>query len=128
MINQAVIIDDNVKNVNVLARLLTQQGFSVISISDPLKFDEIQAQLPQTSVVFLDLHMPYVNGYQILNKIKGIANLKELPVVAYSVHANELNEVYKQGFDGFLGKPIDSERFPHQLRQILNGEPLWDAP
>ncbi|MCU0499575.1 MAG: response regulator [Anaerolineae bacterium] len=126
--SQAVIIDDNLKNVNVLTRLLTQEGLSVISISDPLKFDEIEGQLTQSSVVFVDLHMPYVNGYQILEKIKRTPNLKQLPVVAYSVHANELHEAYKQGFDGFLGKPIDSERFPGQLRQILSGEAFWDNP
>jgi two-component system cell cycle response regulator DivK len=29
------------------------------------------------------------------------------------------------GFDGFIGKPLDFDRFPHQIRAILRGEPVW---
>jgi two-component system cell cycle response regulator DivK len=30
------------------------------------------------------------------------------------------------GFDGFLGKPLDPDRFPDQIRRILGGEEVWD--
>jgi hypothetical protein len=32
------------------------------------------------------------------------------------------------GFDGFLGKPLDSARFPEQLDRILAGKPVWEIP
>ena len=30
------------------------------------------------------------------------------------------------GFDGFLGKPLDPDRFPDQIRRVLKGEPVWE--
>jgi two-component system cell cycle response regulator DivK len=30
------------------------------------------------------------------------------------------------GFDGFIGKPIDPQRFPKQIQQILAGESVWE--
>jgi two-component system cell cycle response regulator DivK len=30
------------------------------------------------------------------------------------------------GFDGFLGKPLDPDRFPDQIQKILNGQPVWE--
>jgi two-component system cell cycle response regulator DivK len=31
------------------------------------------------------------------------------------------------GFDGFIGKPLSRERFPDQVRRVLNGQEVWDA-
>jgi two-component system cell cycle response regulator DivK len=30
------------------------------------------------------------------------------------------------GFDGFIGKPLDPDRFPNQIRNILRGEAVWE--
>ena len=46
-----------------------------------------------------------------------------------SYHKQKLKQMKKakeSGFDGFLGKPLDPDRFPDQIRRILNGEPVWE--
>jgi two-component system cell cycle response regulator DivK len=47
--------------------------------------------------------------------------------IAYTVHVSEISLAHKHGFDGFIGKPLDSERFPNQLARILSGEHVWEA-
>jgi two-component system cell cycle response regulator DivK len=37
-----------------------------------------------------------------------------------------MNKAKNSGFDGFLGKPLDPDKFPDQIRRILNGEPVWE--
>jgi two-component system, cell cycle response regulator DivK len=37
-----------------------------------------------------------------------------------------MNKAKSSGFDGFLGKPLDPDRFPDQIRRILAGEPVWE--
>jgi two-component system cell cycle response regulator DivK len=37
-----------------------------------------------------------------------------------------MNKARNSGFDGFLGKPLDPDRFPDQIRNILAGEPIWE--
>ena len=55
------------------------------------------------------------------------ADVSEVPIVAYTVHMSELDAVYEFGFDGFICKPLDDERFPNQLGRILNGEGVWET-
>jgi len=52
--------------------------------------------------------------------------LGRVPIIAYTVHVSEIDVVRQHGFDGFLGKPLDSARFPQQLARILNREPVWE--
>jgi len=37
-----------------------------------------------------------------------------------------MNKARASGFDGFLGKPIDPDRFPDQITRILTGESVWE--
>ncbi len=37
-----------------------------------------------------------------------------------------MKKAREAGFDGFLGKPIDPDRFPDQIAAILQGKPVWD--
>jgi hypothetical protein len=48
------------------------------------------------------------------------------PVVACTVHLNEIVDVRETGFNGFLGKPLDGARFSQQLHRILNRESIWE--
>ncbi len=123
----ALIVDDNAMNVNVLARLLAIQSVDNTSVLDPRELDSILEQVDAINVVFLDLEMPHIDGYQVLNQLKRDDRFQSVPVVAYSVHVSEMTESVNQGFDGFIGKPLNSERFPDQLSRILNGESVWEA-
>ena len=54
--------------------------------------------------------------------------MKDIPVVAYTTHTSHLNAVKQAGFNGMLGKPLDSRQFPDQLTRILAGEAVWEVP
>ena len=126
--SQAVIIDDNTKNLSVLARLLANEGINSIQIANPNNLDMALEQAANIVIIFVDLEMPGDNGYEVLAKLKADGRFQSVPVVAYTVHVSEMNTAYQQGFDGFLGKPLDSDRFPDQLGRILNGEQVWEVP
>ena len=51
-----------------------------------------------------------------------------MPIVAVTAEASveQMNKAREAGFDGFLGKPLDPDRFPDQIRRILNGEQVWE--
>jgi len=126
--SQAVIIDDNAKNVHVLARLLSTEGVSSLEVTNSSKLETALKQINSVSVIFVDLEMPGVNGYQVLEKLKADNRFKTVPVIAYTVHVSEINVALQKGFDGFLGKPLDADTFPDQLARILNGEAVWETP
>lgn len=128
MSSQAVIIDDNPKNVNVLARLLSNEGLSSVQITNPAKLKVALEHAEDIKVIFVDLEMPGMDGYQILNQLKADVRFQSVPVLAYTVHVSEINVAHERGFDGFLGKPLDADNFPGQLARILSGEPVWETP
>lgn len=120
----ALIIDDNLPNVKVLSQLLAKQGFQVTEVLDPIQLSELLPSLDDLDVIFLDLEMPHLGGYKLKEMLRDYFG--PIPIIAYTVHISEMNEVKKLGFDGFLGKPLDPSKFPDQLARILRGEPVWE--
>jgi two-component system OmpR family response regulator len=120
----ALIIDDNGQNRRVLAQLLTKQGASYTEVADPRALPDLLASVGPVDVVFLDLEMPGQDGYSVKDLLRSW--LGETPIIAYTVHISEMMEVKKLGFDGFLGKPLDTSRFPEQFSRILSGKPVWE--
>ena len=85
-------------------------------------------KLKPVDVIFLDLELPGINGYDILDKLKRDARFSSVPIVAYTVHVSEINQARKLGFHSFIGKPLDADLFPRQLERILKGEHVWALP
>jgi len=120
----ALIIDDNVQNLRVLAQLLLKQGATCTEVSDPRSLSLLLPSLDHVDVVFLDLEMPDMDGYSVKEMLR--SSLDNTPIIAYTVHVSEIQVVRQMGFDGFLGKPLDTRRFPDQFTRILNGEAVWE--
>jgi len=124
----ALIIDDNADNVGILEEMLTMEGIAFTSLHDPAKLEAKIKNQPNYDIVFLDLEMPNVDGYEMLKKLMADARFQNVPIVAYTVHVSEINEIRKRGFHSFLGKPLDADAFPRQLQRILRGERVWANP
>src|SRR5258708_544579 len=122
--HHALVIDDTISNLKVLSQMLIKQGVRCTEISDPSRLEPLLPTLEQVDVSFLDLEMPGLDGYSVKDLLR--THLGDIPIIAYTVHVSEINAVHQSGFNGFLGKPLDSTRFPEQLARILNGEPVWD--
>ena len=123
----ALIIDDNTSNMNVLVRLLEKENVSSTRVLDPKQLKNTLQSIGGVDIVFLDLEMPMIDGFQVFDQLKADPRFDGVPIVAYTVHVSELNEAHRYGFDGFLGKPLDSDRFPDQLQRIFNGEGVWET-
>ena len=121
----ALIIDDNKINLQIIADLIQREGFDYVTVSDSRQTTATLNELPHVEIVFLDLEMPGLNGYDVLALIQNDSRFNEVPVVAYTVHVSEAREAFNRGFHSFLAKPIDQDLFPEQLRSILSGQRVW---
>ena len=83
-------------------------------------------ELEQLDIVFVDLEMPSIDGYEVLDMLRHDYGV-DVPIVASTVHLNEIATAREMGFHSFLGKPLKANRFPDQLARILRGEPVWEA-
>ena len=123
----ALIIEDDSMNAEILEFMLNSSGISCTNINNPHHVLEIVPQLSNIDVVFLDLEMPGIDGYQMLQILRENLQLA-VPVIACTVHTSQIDIARMKGFDGFLGKPLMAERFPEQIARILGGESIWELP
>lgn len=121
----ALVIDDDAGNLAVLSELLNLAGVGYTTVQDPRRLPDILGTLTQVDVVFLDLELPHADGYQIFEFLKGEGGLADVPIVACTVHLNEINTVRQMGFHSFLPKPLDDDGFADDLAKILRGERVW---
>jgi len=120
----ALIIDDDRMNAIVLEKLLENEGLTSSVIDHPAGLQNILAEMTALHVVFVDLELPSNDGYEVLAFLRTQLGTN-VPIVAYTVHISESVTARQKGFDGFLGKPINRQDFPSNLRRILNGERVW---
>ncbi len=123
-----LVVEDNVSNFVLIARLLGYMGIHCEWKTSGYEVVEYADTLPRLDLILLDIRLPYEDGYSALKKIKAAKNLKDIPVVAVTAEASvqQMNKARKANFDGFIGKPLDPDRFPEQIRRILAGEPVWE--
>jgi two-component system, cell cycle response regulator DivK len=123
-----LVIDDHKHNLIVLEHLLRMEDVNCIKLSTTTNLAGELDQLESIDVVFLDLHMPEVSGYEALKIIKSHRNFTNAKVIVYSVYHDEIDDALEAGFDGFLGKPLNAEDFPEQFNRIMRGETVRYIP
>jgi CheY-like chemotaxis protein len=119
----ALLIDDDRNTLHVLQAELLKLGYIVSSINHPARVSETLERLDQIDVVFLDLEMPVSNGYEVLKQLREMDI--DAPIIAHTVHYDEMNQIRREGFDGMLVKPLRLEKLPEDLDRILDGEKVW---
>jgi two-component system cell cycle response regulator DivK len=123
-----LVVEDNVSNFVLIARMLGYMGVHCEWKTSGYEVVEYADTLPRLDLILMDIRLPYEDGYGALRKIRESPALKDTLVVAVTAEANldQLNKSKEAGFDGFLGKPLDMDRFPEQIRRILIGDPVWE--
>jgi diguanylate cyclase (GGDEF)-like protein len=117
-----MVVDDEPANVRLLERLLLTGGFSDVSgVSDPrdavARFEELKPDL-----VMLDLHMPHLDGYAVLELLqKKIGPYEYLPILVLTADTTrEAKErVLSNGAKDFLTKPLERTEVLLRTRNLL---------
>ncbi len=124
-----LVVEDNVANFVLIARMLGFLGIHCEWKTSGYEVVEYADTLPQLDLILMDIRLPYEDGYSALNKIRQSFKLKSVPVVAVTAEASleQMEKARSSGFDGFMGKPLDPDRFPDQIQKILTGHPVWDV-
>jgi two-component system cell cycle response regulator DivK len=123
-----LVVEDNVSNFVLIARMLGYLGIHCEWKTSGYEVVEYADTLPRLDLILMDIRLPYEDGYGALKKIRASERLKQVPIVAVTAEASleQMEKARSSGFDGFLGKPLDPDRFPDQIRNILNSAPVWE--
>jgi CheY-like chemotaxis protein len=76
------------------------------------------AELP--AVVLLDIHLPCVDGLQVLERVRGDARTRLLPIVIMTSSEEQREQLrrYESGRSSFVSKPLEFSEFAHAVAQL----------
>ncbi len=118
----ALIVDDEPMNLVVASGLLREYKMfadTAESGKDAIK----KYESGEYDVIFMDHMMPEMDGVEAMKRIRDVAAEKGKEPVVIALTANALSgarEMFvKEGFDGFIAKPIDIKEFEHVMKKVL---------
>jgi len=124
-----LVVEDNVSNFVLIARLLAFMGVEKCEWKTTgWGVVEFANTMARVDLILMDLRLPHEDGYEALRQIRANSHLKDTLVVVVTAQgsAAEMQKAREAGFNGFITKPLDVDRFPEQIGSILNGEAIWD--
>jgi adenylate cyclase len=122
-----LVVDDNKVNRLLLSRLLEQQGYRVETAENGrVALERLHADPPD--LMLLDIEMPELDGFGLLERIRGDLALRDLPVIVTS-SLEALDDVVRcieLGAEDYLSKPVNPTLLRARLRASLEKKRLRD--
>lgn len=122
-----LIVDDNNANIILLERILEKAGYTAVSAAiDPSRVCALHAANAY-DLILLDLEMPGMDGFAVMDGLKELDPDGYLPVLAVTAHpAHKLRALYGGARD-FISKPFDLAEILMRVRNMIEVRLLHKA-
>jgi len=124
-----LVVDDNEDNRYTLTRRLTREGYTDVATANDGRQALATLRTRNFDLVLLDISMPELNGYQVLEQMKADATLSDVPVVMISAieETESVVRCIELGADDYLSKPFDPTLLRARVHATLEKKRLRDA-
>ncbi len=122
-----LVVDDNEINRDVLSRRITRYGHQVVTAASGR--EALRLMTDQSfDLVLLDIMMPDMNGYQVLERIKQDPDLRGVPVIVISAldDIDSIVKCVKLGAEDYLSKPFNPMLLRARIGASLDKKRLRD--
>ena len=114
-----LVVDDQEANVSLLERMLRGAGYtSIASTMDPHEVCELQRK-NRYCLILLDLQMPGMDGFQVMEGLKDIEKDAYLPVLVITAQPGHKLRALQAGAKDFISKPFDLAEVLTRVRNML---------
>lgn len=113
-----LIVDDQVSARLLLRTILKHAGHQTLLAEDGLRALEVLQSHPEVDVLITDINMPRLDGFGLLEALKGQPQLIKL-VITVQEQPEFRKRVEALGGSGLLAKPFEPKVFDEQLRKLL---------
>ena len=119
---KAFIVDDSVPTRRIFRTILQELGFVVNeAVNGKEALDKLESELESTTIVFSDISMPVMDGFEFCFQLMQQPWYNRTPFVLVSTESDAKNVIkgLKFGADDFLPKPFDKEIVAQVLMRIF---------
>ncbi len=115
-----LVVEDNELNLKLFCDLLRAHGYEAAPVRDGREAVE-RARAFAPDLVVMDIQMPYISGLELIETMKGDAELKATPIMAVTAYAAKGDEerIRDAGAEGYVSKPISVMKFVAAVRDLL---------
>jgi diguanylate cyclase (GGDEF)-like protein/PAS domain S-box-containing protein len=114
-----LVVDDQPVNVQLLEYLLKTTGYeNVSSTTDPRKVVALHLK-HRFDLIILDLHMPDMDGFEVIEALKPLESEAWLPVLVVTAEPDKKLAALEAGARDFIGKPFDTVEVMTRIRNLL---------
>jgi len=118
---KALVVDDIYENRSLLVQTLQHLDFETCEAEDGFMAIE-QLDACQPDIIFMDIQMPRMNGFEAIDKIRSTTNHPNIPIVLVSANVfdEDKQKALEEGANAFLEKPIEEEALVLTLQKLLD--------
>jgi len=107
-----LVVEDDHATRNLIRRMIEKEGFSVIEAKNGRIGIEKLVRMKKTDLIFLDLMMPEMDGFQFIEEIRKHENLKNIPIIV--ITAKDLTPEDKQRLNGYVNLVVQKGSYSRQ--------------
>jgi len=116
-------VEDSAENRALVSRVLGAAGHRVVdAVNGDAALAVAEALAPD--LILMDLHLPGMDGFEVTARLKSVAALAQVPVVAVTANvlAGNRERCLRAGCDGYIKKPIDVSTFAQEVWAYFDGK------
>jgi two-component system, response regulator, stage 0 sporulation protein F len=117
-----LVVDDDASHRTLICDLLDEMGYQTVQAENGRQaLDLLEGDLP--AAVLLDLRMPVMSGWGLLDALKKMPRARHLPIIIISAYGFEW-EAELVGASGYVSKPVDLDKVKNTVQQIVGPPPV----
>lgn len=118
---KVLVVDDDMRNTFALATVLEEREMEVIVAKNGKESLNLLDEMPDISLVLMDIMMPEMDGYEAMHKIREQARFRKLPIIALTAKAmkGDKAKCIEAGANDYLAKPVDTDKLVSLMRVWL---------
>jgi chemosensory pili system protein ChpA (sensor histidine kinase/response regulator) len=119
----AMVVDDSLTVRKVTGDLLKRNGFAVLLAKDGLDaIEQLQTETPD--ILLVDLEMPRMNGFELIEHVRNTVKFKDVPIVMITSRTAEKHQEVARGLgvNAYLGKPYQEKELLGYMQTLIKKE------
>ena len=120
MTKRVLVVEDNELNLKLFCDLLRAHEFAAEPVRDG-RDALTRARDFDPELIIMDIQMPHVSGFELIEALKSDDSLKRIPIMAVTAYAGRDDEdrIRAAGADAYVSKPISLARFVQEVSALL---------
>ena len=115
-----MIVDDSPTEVHVMKTALEKHGFDTVAATDGTECISLARQV-HPDLIFMDVVMPGINGFQATRRLSKDPDTAAIPVVMVTTKDQETDRIWgmRQGAVDYLVKPVSASALVAKAREVI---------